>query len=724
MAGSAGFNPNAQPFAPPSPALSHTPSVMSTATSTSKVRLVECGPMMGSGSRMFGGRKPGGAAAHHVGWACTPTGQRVPVMSSTASHLPNRERDKLRVETTLGLPEFGDATTEFYAAGSGLLPVALGYDRIVYGDHGPYVEFSEHQICWSTFPVFIEKPVTCFFDECWTADMVTMLYAQKRHVTNKPNPPSGEWAVQNNRPEGYANYLVGRYYLACEVGTIAVRFSAESAAARRRRKKALKGDDDGGPDSEGKGKGGKGKGKGNIGKAKTDPEKELEAATQLEVGETVPEETEQDEVSDNDDGKKESADSPQPVLAPEGNASTTARTNSESGDEGEQQEEAGEEASESEASHKGKGKGKGKGKKGTEKEKTKAKSSKKEKGPAKGKSKGKDKKGGELEETNADEDESWEEDWWASPWWEASWWGPADWWGEDDSWWWWEGAAGDEEEGAEGEKGEEDGEHNADEGVVAATEEDGEDKSPSATLQHDDECPGVDDKGEAEETCRENEVEKPTQDRADKDEDEEGTAHAAEAENLKGKAKSDEDEEGHDEEKHTENEENEAENVEVEDEGGDGEHYEGDSWGWEAWGSGWGSWWDGAWEESAWGSSSAAASIGRSRRRRRREGKGKGKGEAEEQTDEGGKSAGKGSRSKGRKAGASTGSKWKCVLEEPEAGSPEPGPSQEKPIESLDPALGKPQVEAPNFAEASPNEPKISAGPTVAECSSDQGGAE
>ena len=44
-----------------------------------------------------------------------------------------------RVENSVGLAEFGDAWTEFYSSVDGL-PVARGYDRIVYGDHGPYVD--------------------------------------------------------------------------------------------------------------------------------------------------------------------------------------------------------------------------------------------------------------------------------------------------------------------------------------------------------------------------------------------------------------------------------------------------------------------------------------------------------------------------------------------------------------------------------------------------------
>jgi len=99
------------------------------------------------------------------------------------------------------------------------------------------VELLHHQICWSSFPGLVEKEPSFFYDECWTPDWLTMLYAQKRHVTNKPNPPKGTFSVQNNRPEGYANYLVGRFYIACEADTIAV----QRPPGQRRKRRAGRG---------------------------------------------------------------------------------------------------------------------------------------------------------------------------------------------------------------------------------------------------------------------------------------------------------------------------------------------------------------------------------------------------------------------------------------------------------------------------------------------------
>lgn len=62
----------------------------------------------------------------------------------TTAKYPNRVRDKKKVELLTGLKELGNNSTEFYTKQNTLLFV--GYDRIVYGDHGPYVEFSKEQL--------------------------------------------------------------------------------------------------------------------------------------------------------------------------------------------------------------------------------------------------------------------------------------------------------------------------------------------------------------------------------------------------------------------------------------------------------------------------------------------------------------------------------------------------------------------------------------------------
>ena len=46
--------------------------------------------------------------------------------------------------------EHGDATVEFFAKATPGLLIAKGYDRIVYGDHGAYIEFSKTQVVFES----------------------------------------------------------------------------------------------------------------------------------------------------------------------------------------------------------------------------------------------------------------------------------------------------------------------------------------------------------------------------------------------------------------------------------------------------------------------------------------------------------------------------------------------------------------------------------------------
>ena len=91
--------------------------------------------------------------------------------------------------------------------------VATGYKRIVYGDHGPYLEFDESQIVFKNFKRFKKKSSLAFYDERYTENRHVELYEQKKSVNRIPNPPKGEYSKRNNRPEGYADYLTGMYYI-------------------------------------------------------------------------------------------------------------------------------------------------------------------------------------------------------------------------------------------------------------------------------------------------------------------------------------------------------------------------------------------------------------------------------------------------------------------------------------------------------------------------------
>lgn len=129
-------------------------------------------------------------------------------MQTTAIY-PNRIADKLRIEAQYGWDEEGNMERIFYTFVD-RIPVAKGYIRIVYGDHGPYVEFDPAQIDWDKF-----EPIRAgigYYD-IWKASDGTQIYLQRYSVKNLPNPPKGKYSKDNNCKEGYADYKVGLVYI-------------------------------------------------------------------------------------------------------------------------------------------------------------------------------------------------------------------------------------------------------------------------------------------------------------------------------------------------------------------------------------------------------------------------------------------------------------------------------------------------------------------------------
>ena len=97
-------------------------------------------------------------------------------------------------------------------------PIARGYEAIVYGDHGPYIEFREEQIYWPTFCRHKLKGPSRTHFEHYNRDISIKLYGQFKTVADQPNPPadSNPFACSNNRPEGYADYRPGRFYTSAD----------------------------------------------------------------------------------------------------------------------------------------------------------------------------------------------------------------------------------------------------------------------------------------------------------------------------------------------------------------------------------------------------------------------------------------------------------------------------------------------------------------------------
>ncbi len=146
-----------------------------------------------------------------------PDSTPVFVGSETARYR-NRIEDKLYVERVLGFPERG-LEQVLFAPESGR-PIAKGYDRIVYGDHGPYFEIRPEQLLLrpeDLVPLEPEETVgklTVRYEVPGAPEIGTVYYqiGSVREVKQAPErmdlglkaPP---------RDEGYADYVPGRYYI-------------------------------------------------------------------------------------------------------------------------------------------------------------------------------------------------------------------------------------------------------------------------------------------------------------------------------------------------------------------------------------------------------------------------------------------------------------------------------------------------------------------------------
>ena len=97
--------------------------------------------------------------------------------------------------------------------------IAVGYRRVLYGDHGPDIEFTKSQIHWESFPVI--KP--------------DMAYEQRKTVRDKPNPPPHPWSANHNQVEtGYADYQPGYVYVSADCLDVLPQDRPDRQAERRK----------------------------------------------------------------------------------------------------------------------------------------------------------------------------------------------------------------------------------------------------------------------------------------------------------------------------------------------------------------------------------------------------------------------------------------------------------------------------------------------------------
>jgi hypothetical protein len=128
----------------------------------------------------------------------------------TTAIYENRIRDKKELFAEILFTEEGDSQTLFLTSKDNLL--CTGYERIVFGDHGPYIEFSIYQVNFDNW--FSERLGLGYYDKFYPRDESRILmYAQRKTVEKLPNPPKGKRSFRGNRKEGYADYKVGMFYI-------------------------------------------------------------------------------------------------------------------------------------------------------------------------------------------------------------------------------------------------------------------------------------------------------------------------------------------------------------------------------------------------------------------------------------------------------------------------------------------------------------------------------
>lgn len=137
----------------------------------------------------------------------------LPIAEGTTATYPNRIADKAKVERMCGLAEHYAGCPVVFRTPKGTT-LATEYVRVVYGDHGPYIEFRREQILCALKPKFgsRELPPDAYFEWLVPTDgSMVKVYDQKRDVKHVRNAPAGGFA--GNRAEGYADYVPGMIYV-------------------------------------------------------------------------------------------------------------------------------------------------------------------------------------------------------------------------------------------------------------------------------------------------------------------------------------------------------------------------------------------------------------------------------------------------------------------------------------------------------------------------------
>lgn len=179
--------------------------------------------------------REGGAASGTDVWELRAHGSRAAgALTGSTADTSARRRDKYKVEKRMKLREFPDGASApplFYDKAG--LPVAEGYTRVLYGDHGCYVEFSAAQCAPAAY--FEPHIGGTYYDILRGRGGARLsAYLQKAPVLDRPLPPQGGHARAPGRAEGYADYRAGFYYVAARRLAVQHRDAAGAPLGPRR----------------------------------------------------------------------------------------------------------------------------------------------------------------------------------------------------------------------------------------------------------------------------------------------------------------------------------------------------------------------------------------------------------------------------------------------------------------------------------------------------------
>lgn len=144
---------------------------------------------------------------------------RIPLTGSTAD-TSHRKILRYKVEKRLKLPEYpnmkgkdADDPPVVFSDKSGVA-FARGYERVLYGDHGSYLELSQrHLVNAYGFTRKNKGPSGHYDIYIGSKGNCLEMYYQHRPVVDRADPPQGPDAKKAGRAEGYADYRSGMFYV-------------------------------------------------------------------------------------------------------------------------------------------------------------------------------------------------------------------------------------------------------------------------------------------------------------------------------------------------------------------------------------------------------------------------------------------------------------------------------------------------------------------------------